>query len=168
MRRQRVATVVASLAAAVSFVACGTDNTGGPRAAGGPQPEPEPSATTAPQPTGPPWPAYPVDDYDYQLRVACFCPSAGIPVTVSVRDGAVADVAYARSLRGHTAGGPVSDPWLRLTINDIIDEANDRRYATVDVRWKNGHEYPSSVSIDRIKNAVDDEIGYHLDHVRPA
>jgi hypothetical protein len=102
------------------------------------------------------------------LSVACFCPSAGIPVNVSVRDGTVADVAYARSVRGHTAGEPVSDPWLRLTINDIIEEANNRRYATVHVRWQKGQEYPSSVSIDRIKNAVDDEIGYHLDHVRPA
>ena len=157
---------MAALSAASLLVACGAETAGG--GTGADQPDPEPSATPAPSPTGPPWPDYPVDDYSYQLRVACFCPYAGIPVTVIVQDGQVTEVAHARSLRGHSAGDRVSDSWLRVTIDDLIDEANNSSYAEVDVIWKAEQGYPSSIKIDRAKNTIDDEVAYEIQRVRPS
>jgi hypothetical protein len=124
---------------------------------------PEPSS----HPTGPPWPAYDVDDYTYTLRTACFCADGGVPVIVTVRDGVATDAVYAHRGRGHAAGEPAGD-WMRVTINDIIDAANTRGVHLVRVRWPQGQSYPTSVYVDRDANTADEEIGYTVRDVTPS
>ena len=130
---------------------------------------PEPSASTpASHPTSPPWPTYPVDDYTYELRVVCFCEIRGVPVTITVHDGKVTDAVYATPAPGHTAGEQVSRRWLRLTINDIINDANDPSSAHVTVTWPRGQSHPSRVWIDRATGGADDETWFDIRHVKPA
>lgn len=130
--------------------------------------EPSEPATPDPggRPTAAPWPAYPVADYTYTLRKSCFCVDAGVPVTVTVRNGTVADAVYTRAGRGHAAGTPAVG-WLRVTINDIIEVANDTDADSVKVRWPAGQAHPASVYVDWDKLAIDEEAGYSIRDVNP-
>jgi hypothetical protein len=136
-------------------------------------PDPEPASTSDPtshptsHPTGAPWPKYQAQDYTFMLRVSCYCPDAGIPVTVTVRDGDITDAVYARKGWGHAAGAPAPG-WMRVTINDVIDAANDTHADTVTVRWPDGQDYPTSVWVDRDRHAADEEIGYTIRNVEPS
>jgi len=109
-----------------------------------------------------------VYDYRYQLRVVCFCAIRGVPVTITVHDGKVTDAVYAAPAPGHTAGEQVSQRWLRLTINDIIKDANDPASAQVTVRWPRGQSHPSRVWIDRSPDGSDDEVWFDIRHVKAA
>ena len=129
-----------------------------------------PEATPAPEsaaPSGPPWPAYGVEDYTFTLRVRCFCPDAGVPITVTVIDGKVVDAVIARKGLGRPAGAPAAE-WARITINDVIESANDTDAHTIDVRWPAGQDYPTSVRVDRDANTIDEEIEYIIRDVSPA
>jgi hypothetical protein len=148
------------LAAAAVLAGCGAAHDMAAQDTGG---TPEPSS----HPTGPPWPAYDVDDYTYTLRTACFCADGGVPVIVTVRDGVATDAVYAHRGRGHAAGEPAGD-WMRVTINDIIDAANTRGAHLVRVRWPQGQSYPTSVYVDRDANTADEEIGYTVRDVTPS
>jgi hypothetical protein len=133
---------------------------------------PTPAATLTPDPgttppSGPPWPAYDVEDYTFTLRVLCFCPDAGVPVTVTVTDGTVVDAVFAQKGPGRPAGTPAPQ-YQRVTINDVIDAANDIHADTVDVRWPAGQDYPTSVWVDLDKHTIDEEIGYTIRNVNPA
>ena len=63
--------------------------------------------------------------------------------------------------RGHAAGDDAGD-WMRVSINDVIDAANNENAAQVRVRWPQGQDYPTSVWVDRDANMADDEIGYSI------
>jgi hypothetical protein len=117
--------------------------------------------------SGPPWPLYDVEDYTFTLRVHCFCPDAGVPVTITVTDGEVVDAVFAKKRSSRPAGAPAPE-WRRVTINDVIGAANDTDAYTVDVRWPAGQDYPTSVWVDRDADTIDEEIGYTIRDVDPA
>ena len=146
--------------AAVALVAgCGANVATDPDGAS----EAAPSAPTS-HPTAAPWPAYQPDDYTFTLRVTCYCPDAGAPVTVTVADGKVTDAVFARQGWGHPVGAP-APKWMQVTINDVIDAANDKRADSVTVRWPDGQDYPNSVWVDLDKNMADEERGYTIRNV---
>ena len=120
---------------------------------------------TAP-PGGPPWPLYDVDDYTFTLRVDCFCPDAGVPVTITVIDGKVVDAVFAKKGSSRPPGAPAPE-WQRVTINDVIGAANDTDAYDVDVRWPADQDYPTSVWVDRKASTIDEEIGYTIRDVDP-
>ncbi|MCR1782042.1 hypothetical protein KVF89_05805 [Nocardioides carbamazepini] len=116
------------------------------------------ATTGSPDPTGTgAYPAYAPQDYSYQLEVLCYCPQVGT-VEVVVRDGEVTD---ATSLDGPTAGRPAPE-FARLTIDEIIAMANDPQVAKARVEWPDGQDHPGSVMLDRIAQAVDDEVTYTI------
>jgi hypothetical protein len=159
--------LVPALAAAVLMTGCaaGADSARDPGGDGTPE-SANPSKPTA-NPTAAPWPAYVPDDYTYTLRVACYCPDAGVPGIVTVADGKVVDAVFARNRFGQPAGAPAPE-FMRVTIDDIINAANDPKADTVTVRWPKGRDHPSWVWIDQMTNAVDEEVGYTIRHVDPA
>jgi hypothetical protein len=162
MRRAVVA--VAALSAVGGLLAgCGSDVAVGV-ASRAPR-EPGPGATTPSRPTGRPWPHYRAENYSYELVRGCFCVDRGVPVRITVHDGKVADVVYARAGFGHAVGDHVADPSLHLTIDDILDEANDPRAASVRVRWLAGQDHPASVWIDWHEDYADDEVWFDIRHV---
>ncbi|GAA3647938.1 hypothetical protein GCM10022237_04380 [Nocardioides ginsengisoli] len=142
--------------------ACGHENDD--RATDSIAPAPAPSATESP--SGTPestgrYPAFAATDYVYRLEVMCFCPQVG-PVKVRVEGGKVAG---ATALSGDGRGKPAPD-YTRLSINDIIAMANDPAAAKVEVTWPDGQDHPTSVAVDRIANATDDEVTYTIKNVR--
>jgi hypothetical protein len=158
--RLRLLTVVPLLLLPLS--ACGHENDD--RAADGTAPATSPSPTASPSATPSStgrYPAFAATDYVYRLEVLCFGPQAG-PVRVKVEGGKVAD---ATVLSGAGKGRPAPD-YTRLSIDDIIAKANDPAAAKVQVTWPAGQDHPTSVSIDRIANAIDDEVTYTIKNVR--
>ena len=148
-----------TLAALALVTGCGADVATDPDGA----PEAAPSASTA-HPTAAPWPAYQPDDYTFTLLVSCYCPDAGVPIVVTVADGKVTDAVFARRGGGHIAGAP-APAWMQVTINDVIDAANDEKADSVSVRWPDGQDYPRSVWVDQDRNMADEERGYTIRNV---
>lgn len=119
-----------------------------------------PTATDTPSSSGA-YPEFAPTDYVYRLRVLCFCPQVGT-VEVTVTDGAVSDAVIA----GGPRKGQAAPEFTRLTINEVIAKANDPGAAKVQVEWPDGQDHPTSVQVDRIANAVDDEVTYAIKDVR--
>lgn len=110
------------------------------------------------------FPAFAPEDYSYLLEVICYCPLTG-PVEVTVEDGEVASAVYTKGGHGLQKGDDAPD-FMRKTINDVIDAANDTDAAEVDVTWPEGQDYPRSVSVDQDKRMVDEEITYIVRRVQ--
>lgn len=172
MNRNRLLTATPLLLAGLLLGACGSDTgadssaDGEPTTSSTPTASPTPSTATTespstPPPTGPN-PPYAPTDYSYTLRVSCFCPSAGAPARITVTDGEVSDAVWLRASRDHAKGEAITDDWHRLTIQDIIDAANDPDAADIKVEWPDGQDYPSRVSIDQDKLMVDEERSYAI------
>ena len=124
-----------------------------------------PSDSPSASPTVGTYPEFEAEDYAYTLLVSCFCPDAGIPVRVTVRQGEVEEAVYAANSAGIDRGDPAPD-FRALTINDVIGELNGATGAeSVRVDWPDGQDYPSEVSIDQSARIADEEIGYTLTDV---
>ena len=101
--------------------------------------------------------------YSYTLRAACFCPMIE-PVRITVEDDAITSAVIAKGGRGFAKGDEAPE-WLRLTIDDLLAKAADPKVDEVDMKWPDGQDYPDSIALDPIKNAVDDEVTYYLSDV---
>ena len=110
------------------------------------------------------YPDFEPADYVYRLEVLCYCPQIGA-VRIEVKDGKVVSATSVGDGRGVTKGAQAPD-FARLTINDIIAIANDPTVDEVEVTWPDGQDYPSVVDVDRLANAVDDEVTYTIKAVR--
>jgi hypothetical protein len=119
-----------------------------------------PSSSTPPTSPAPSYPTFAAQDYSYHLEVLCFCPQLGT-VEVVVRDGKVSD---ATSLDGPQAGVPAPE-FARLSIDDILAQAHAPGIAKAKIDWPDGQDHPSSVTIDRIPQGVDDEVTYTIKDV---
>ena len=133
-----------------------------------PSPTPSPTGTVSTTQKIGEHPAYPHADYSYDLEVQCFCPSFGQPVRVTVQDGEVASAVWTKKGPGHARGAEATEEWVRLSINEVLSEAADPRWDAVEVTWPAGQDHPDRVAIDRVENAVDDEVTYLLRNVEPA
>lgn len=157
--------LAAGLLTALALTGCGDDGEDAATDPGGTTTAESPSESPADTPTVGTYPEFEPDDYEYTLAVACFCPGAGVPVRVTVQDGAVTDAVYARTKVGAEKGEPAPEH-LTLTINDIIEEINASTEAeSVDVQWPEGQDYPSEVFIDKSSRIIDEEIGYTVSDV---
>lgn len=139
------------LTALPALAACGGDDT----TASDPS-TPSPSASTTAGPGS--YPSFAPEDYTYRLEVLCFCPMPG-PAEVTVQGGEVVSAVLVKGSRGMPKGSDAPE-YMQLTINDVIDSANDPQADDVEVDWPDGQDYPSSVAVDQSKQAMDDEVTY--------
>lgn len=157
-------TLLATVAVSLVLVGCGSepdDDT----VATDPTTSPTPTETTpTAEPTVGTYPDFEPDDYSYTLVVSCFCPDAGIPVRVTVVAGEAVEAVYAENGRGVTKGDPAPE-YRWVTIDEVIEAANDTEAAVVKVKWPEGQDYPSAVSVDQDKLMADEEIGYLVSDV---
>jgi hypothetical protein len=102
------------------------------------------------------WSAQHLRDYRFRLTVRCFCPSAGHPVTVTVRQGRA---------QGATGFQTQLDTVPKM-FRQIERALGDPKAGKVSVRYDPRRGFPRSASIDRIKNAIDDEISWTADRFR--
>lgn len=98
-----------------------------------------------------------VRDYRFRLTVRCFCPDAGRPTTVTVRNGRA---------RGASGFGARVGTFQRMFAR-IQRALDDPAAGAVVVRYDRRRGFPRSASIDQVKLAIDDEIGWTVDRFRP-
>jgi hypothetical protein len=169
MTVRRHALTAVALVGVLSLAACGGD-------AGTTAADPSPTTSTAePTPTAPTvspqpgsLPDFPYADYDYTLQTRCFCANVDQKYRITVAGGEVTGMKWATSGDGHEVGDVVTDDYLRITIQDIIDRGNDPEAAQVDVVWPAGQAWPDSVYIDQDKNLADEEVTWLISDVHTA
>lgn len=103
--------------------------------------------------------------YRYTLTVDCFCPGGRFDVVV--RNG---EVVHSRRTGSGGVGGS-GDPPGGLTIDGLFTLVSQARgssppAANVTVSYDERFGYPQRISIDRIADAVDDEISYTVSDFR--
>ncbi|TIC84201.1 DUF6174 domain-containing protein [Nocardioides sp. GY 10127] len=130
-------------------------------ASASPSTSPSTSPSASASPTVGTYPAFGPKTYAYTLVVSCFCVDGGVPVRVTVEDGEVVSAVYLRGGgRGGVQKGDDAPDYRRLTLDDVIDAANDTDADRVDVVWPDGQDHPSSVAVDPDSRAVDEEVAY--------
>jgi hypothetical protein len=158
------ALAVAALILPLSLAACGSSDDGDDVAT-----DPAPTtATSTPSPTAEPtvgtYPEFAPTDYTFELTVSCFCAGGGTPIKVTVAEAEVVGAIYTTDStgRGGAQAGDTADQSYWLTINDIIEKANDTEADRVDVDWPAGQDYPNSVFVDSKKSMADEEVSYTI------
>ncbi len=110
------------------------------------------------------WESQDITHYRFQLQVSCFCPFMDLmPLTVEVRDGQL--IAMFDS-----SGQPIPADRLEMfdryagidKVFELVDQAISGKADEVSVTYNPTYGFPSRVSIDYIKMAVDDELGLQV------
>lgn len=105
------------------------------------------------------WRAQGLDDYDFVLRRACFCPPAlSYPTRVEVRDGAV--VAATGIESGEPV--PVEDVPTIDDLFDIIESALDDDWELVEVTYDPELGFPAAATLDPGGGVVDAGVDYEV------
>ena len=111
------------------------------------------------------WTAQGISHYRFELTISCFCPFRDVvPVTVEVLDGKIISMIGAD-------GQPLAENF-RSTFDQAgtvdllfaIAEENLANADQVSVTYDAAYGFPSSIVVDRIKMAVDDEISYYVEN----
>ena len=99
------------------------------------------------------------NSYLMEQQVACFCPYGGTTFEVSVNAGAVVS---ARALNTNGAQGPVQLSSFRTVdqLFELIRGALQKSGTLVALAFDPALGFPITVSLDPVKNAIDDEVSY--------
>jgi hypothetical protein len=98
-------------------------------------------------------------DYRFTVDVRCFCPTAE-PVEVTVSDGQVVSARPAPPEYWSAVVVPVPD--LFRLVGELRGSAD-----SVDVSYDAELGFPTDISVDRITEAVDDEVSYVVTDLTP-
>jgi uncharacterized protein DUF6174 len=104
------------------------------------------------------WEDQGIDSYRITVRESCFCPiELGGPFVVTVVRGRIESVVYAGE-----GADVVPNERIPLTVDELFDtvETADREAAEVRAEYDPTYGFPATIFVDRIRNAVDDEVYY--------
>jgi hypothetical protein len=110
------------------------------------------------------WESQDISHYRLQLGIGCFCAFMDLmPLSVEVRDGQVVSLLDA-------SGRPVPGDRLEMLeryagidkVFELVDQAISGKADKVTVTYDPTYGFPTQVSIDYIKLAVDDELGLQV------
>ena len=108
------------------------------------------------------WDVADVEDYVFEFQRLCFCGGETIRrIRIDVRSGAVTGAIYVDD------GSPVGDEYRQgiptiETLFEEIQDAIDREAHSLDASYHSALGYPTSVEIDYIENAVDEEMAFNV------
>ena len=111
------------------------------------------------------WESQGIHSYTVTVREICFCPiERGGPFRVTVVDDRVAGVEYLGEGTGIEPHDdiPLTVEDLFATVNEALREADD-----VEVTYDPTYGFPSDIKVDRIENAIDDEVYYEARDFQP-
>ena len=114
------------------------------------------------------WQAADISHYRFSLMVGCFCAfSDKMPLSIEVKDGKIISMFY-------NDGTVISDsdrmnfsqyatiPTLFSFTKDVLKKADE-----VNIQYNEKYGFPSSVQVDYIKNAADDELSLTVMNFQP-
>ena len=100
-----------------------------------------------------------ISDYQYTFRRSCFCFSEE-DVVIIVKAKVITEAFYSPS--GVYLGENELDRLHTIPkLFGIVQEAIDSNAASLNVTYNSEFGYPEKIDIDRIKEAVDDEVVYY-------
>jgi hypothetical protein len=110
------------------------------------------------------WDSQAIPHYRFNLSIGCFCPYFDImPLTIEVKDGQVVSMT---DVNGQTVREEFRANFEEAATIErlfaIVEEAASGGADEVKVEYDATYGFPSSISIDYIKEAMDDEISYHV------
>ena len=116
------------------------------------------------------WQGQNIDHYRYTVVVTCFCIFAGAEVTYEVQNGQVVD----QTVQPHpdrqidTTG--IEEYYQQYNtiekVFDFLEQATDEA-DEVTIEYDTTYGYPAEISIDYIKDAIDDELYLSLKNLEP-
>lgn len=112
------------------------------------------------------WQNQGIKDYQFVLRMGCFCPAEYTnPVRITIRNGHIVDAVYTELNEPIPAQRRAQLP----TLDELFDVAEDYAYSadSVTLHFDASYGFLSSLSVDQIKNAIDDELGYSMSEFAP-
>lgn len=106
------------------------------------------------------WDSRAINEYHYVMRRLCFCaPESTSPQVITVHGGVITSVVYASN--GAPVPAFIASTALSVTgLFDIIQQAIDRDAYQLSVQYDAALGFPTSIAIDYILNAADDEVTY--------
>jgi hypothetical protein len=112
------------------------------------------------------WRSQGIDSYEFVLQRLCFCGGGTTPANVVVRNGQRISVTNVET------GEPVPELFedAYLTVAELfafIEDAIEREAYSIDVEYDAQYGYPTSIRIDYIENAVDEEMAFEASAMRP-
>jgi len=105
-------------------------------------------------------------DYSYRFRAICFCVYSREAVEVRVRGGQIREVL-------DLAGQPLPAVQVQYyyTIErlfDLIQDAQGRNPASLEVRYDPALHYPVLIKVDYLATAIDDELEFRASELVPS
>ena len=107
------------------------------------------------------WESQNIDHYRFTLVVGCFCPFAGAEVTYEVLNGLVVNETVKPAPERPDDPTRISDFYQPYnTIGKVFDyvEQSEKEADETTTQYEPSYGFPSSVTVDRIKQAADDEM----------
>jgi hypothetical protein len=106
------------------------------------------------------WSSKAVKNYQYDFQRICFCvPAYTKAVKITVREGVAAQMAYANT--GEAVDKAKFELYYTVAqMFNYIQTAIDKKAHSIKVVYDDELGYPTSVEIDYIKNAMDDEMRF--------
>jgi len=112
------------------------------------------------------WRSQGIDSYEFVLRRLCFCAGGTDPARLLVRSGtrlSVTDV---------TTGQPIPAEWAQYypTVDglfEFIADAIAQKAHSIEVEYHAVLGYPTSIRIDYIENAIDEEMAFEASALLP-
>src|SRR5512142_581688 len=116
------------------------------------------------------WQAANISHYRFNLNVGCFCAfSQDMPLAIEVKDGQIVSMTY-QSGKEIEAGNleyfqrfATIDKLFDEIANGFADKGNvdsaGKKADEIKVTYDESYGFPKQVSVDRIKEAIDDELG---------
>lgn len=116
------------------------------------------------------WVGRNINHYRFTVAVSCFCPFAGVEVTYEVLNGQVLNGSVQSTFDGQIDTALVSDfykPYNTIDkVFDYVDGAIKEADETT-IEYDPTYGFPSTVSVDWIKQAIDDEMYLTLSDFEP-
>ncbi len=114
------------------------------------------------------WQDATIDHYQFDLFIICFCPFRDVmPLTIEVQNGEVISITQVDGVTV-AADNPSFDLFMSAASVDalfaILDSSLNGDADEVLVTYDATYGFPTSISIDHIKEAVDDEIYYQVEN----
>lgn len=100
--------------------------------------------------------------YQFTLQVGCFCvPDFTRPVQIEVRDGTVVSKSYADN--GQAVNNDFFESYDTMDeLFAVIEKAIEDEADVIDIAYHPDYGYPEQISLDYIKEALDDEVAYRV------
>jgi hypothetical protein len=106
------------------------------------------------------WSSKAVKNYQYDFQRICFCvPAYTKPVKITAREGVAAQIEHADT--GEAVDKAKFELYYTVAeLFDYIQAAIDKKAHSIKVVYDDELGYPTSVEIDYIENAMDDEMRF--------